>query len=783
MTKKSKKINSNNFWIKNIRSINFKRNIYFLVAVIISIFLIETSFQVKAVSVPNTLDTKGENIDNSIANSIAVTENISAAKYENYEEIAQNSKYRLFYNSKSGSIIIENKKTKYLWKSVIDYPADYNLGNLNTYWENYISSLLVINYTDITKNEGKELKAFSSVDANIVRTVEIDNGVSIDYDFFRIGISITVEISLWEDGITIRIPADKIKENKEFGIMNIEIAPFFGAETVNPDGYMFYPDGSGAIMRYKSIEERPKFISAYKGFVFSPEKVDISEYIRMEKEQEYNAMLPIYGIKNGNNAFLAIVTKGSAETAIYVAPYGFEINLNRAYFELHYRHFYTVNLSNINLHGIDAAKRLTGKKADKEPILKDREIRYIFLDSESADYSGMANAYREYLIKNNELKKTVSDENGIPMLISLFMGTIEKRMLFDKYISMTTFQEAKSIVEKLKSRGIDDLQLNLVGWTKGGYGAFPDGWPPENRLGGIKEMNKLIEYTTANNVKLYLQTNLIDAIGSRSNYSKRKDIVMQGNGLAATDLNKERFIINPISFTKRIQEILGKIPGNSSTGINLGKIGRMLYHHYNKGSIYSRIETLETWKNVLALAERYNIPVGVDGGNLYVLSHVDHLFNIPLKSSGYHIEDETIPFFQMIVHGTIPYTSEPGNLVYDLDIQKLQWIEFGCMPFFELTYEDTIELKYTNYNKLFNSQYEKWLDTVTDIYKEFNEKLKDTWDAKMIEHKKINDDLVKVTYDNGIAVFINYGKNEVYYEGHFIKAQDYIVVHGGEVSQ
>lgn len=70
----------------------------------------------------------------------------------------------------------------------------------------------------------------------------------------------------------------------------------------------------------------------------------------------------------------------------------------------------------------------------------------------------------------------------------------------------------------------------------------------------------------------------------------------------------------------------------------------------------------------------------IEGGNIYTLKYADYLFNIPVKSSGYHIGNETIPFFQMVVHGMIPYTSEPGNLAYDLKKQKLQWIEYGCLP-------------------------------------------------------------------------------------------------------
>lgn len=96
----------------------------------------------------------------------------------------------------------------------------------------------------------------------------------------------------------------------------------------------------------------------------------------------------------------------------------------------------------------------------------------------------------------------------------------------------------------------------------------------------------------------------------------------------------------------------------------------------------------------------------------------------------------------------------------------------------ELTYEDTTKLKYTEYNKLFNSQYENWIDTAVDIYKEFNGELRQTWDATIIKHEKITSQLIKVTYSNDIVVYINYDDKEAYCDGYRIKALDYIVKNG-----
>ena len=91
-----------------------------------------------------------------------------------------------------------------------------------------------------------------------------------------------------------------------------------------------------------------------------------------------------------------------------------------------------------------------------------------------------------------------------------------------------------------------------------------------------------------------------------------------------------------------------------------------------------------------------------------------------MTSSNYFITDENVPFYQMVVHGSIPYSSDPGNLSYDLRYHVLKWVEYGCMPYFELTFQKSINLKNTEYSRLFTSYYSQWNDVIADVYNELN---------------------------------------------------------------
>ena len=55
-------------------------------------------------------------------------------------------------------------------------------------------------------------KVLSAADASIDSINNIDNGISIEYNFGRLGINITIEISLQEDGMTVLFQLVKLKK-------------------------------------------------------------------------------------------------------------------------------------------------------------------------------------------------------------------------------------------------------------------------------------------------------------------------------------------------------------------------------------------------------------------------------------------------------------------------------------------------------------------------------------------------------------------------------------------
>lgn len=95
----------------------------------------------------------------------------------------------------------------------------------------------------------------------------------------------------------------------------------------------------------------------------------------------------------------------------------------------------------------------------------------------------------------------------------------------------------------------------------------------------------------------------------------------------------------------------------------------------------------------------------------------------------------TFPFVQMVLHGSVAYTNDAGNLSSDFDRQLLRWLELGYTPHFVLTYNNAEKLKYTGYNHLFTSRYDRHADKLDKAYALYTDALSKVTGAYMVSHE------------------------------------------------
>lgn len=681
---------------------------------------------------------------------------------EGYELIGENDMLQLLFNYEDQFIAVVDKGNGNIWSSPL------TLGEIDEMaYSEWIAkemrALFNFSYSNMELNMGEIINSNNLIEEFEVALFDVENGIGLKYDFPFLEISIAVEIFLDENSLVFNVPKDQISERGTWGLVHLEPLPFLGAAQPGEEGYFFYPCGSGALFY---LNEKPKDILKHTFYIYGSNEVDFREF-----RQRSSVFLPVFGIKKNDNAFLAVIEEGKYDAAINLQPADWIVNLNRISAEFTFRRLFR-------------DPRIEDKqiyRLNTNMIKGDRSIRYFFLNGDKADYSGMANVYRDYLLRNNKISRAINPGDTRPVGVSFFMGITEDRVLFDRFVHATRTEEARQILETLTKKGVNQIDVNLIGWQRGGYGHNHLLRPGiDGRLGGQGGLNDLNQFIRDNGFNLFLQSNFVIITEETEGFTPRRDMVYQANGMAVSNERQIVFLLNAASaWDKLANNYVSSIGNKGVGGLSFEFFGINLYQDYNENNYLTRQQTAEFWGKILDETKKQIGQAAVSGGNAYVLQSATRLFDIPMNDNGYFVTTRSVPFFQMVVHGLIPYSStQPGNLFHDFSKQKLKWVEYGYMPYFALTYQKPSVLRNTRYNHLFSSYHEDWVDTIAEVYEEFNERLGHLWSQQILEHEQLMDDVYAVTYEDGTKIFINYRTTPVQIGNHSIDPVDFLVVRG-----
>ena len=105
----------------------------------------------------------------------------------------------------------------------------------------------------------------------------------------------------------------------------------------------------------------------------------------------------------------------------------------------------------------------------------------------------------------------------------------------------------------------------------------------------------------------------------------------------------------------------------------------------------------------------------------------------------------------------------------------LKMVEAGVYPSFYLTHENYSNLIYTNSSNLYSTQFDIYKDTVVEYDKELRAVASKVEGAHILKHEEVKEDVIRVTYDNGVAIYVNYSEETVTCDGVTIDAMSYKV--------
>ena len=380
----------------------------------------------------------------------------------------------------------------------------------------------------------------------------------------------------------------------------------------------------------------------------------------------------------------------------------------------------------------------------------------------TASYVGMAAAYRDYLTKTGVLKELPRREDGIPLYLEAF-GAMNINSTFltfptTKTIALTTFEDLQNIAEELKDvkdeagnsvYSITNLNFRLNGFTNGGVNpTVPYKVKFEKAVGGNDGFKDFAAYAKERNIGVYPDFDFVymhndkwfDGFTYRKHAVKTIDdryITKQTYSATYQIFTTTGFSAISSSVFEYFYDTFNK---NYSTfgnaGVSVASLGTDLNSDFDKDEPYNREDSRAFTERILSKMKNDYGSIMIDGGNAYALPYADHILNMSLSGSRYAKTSNSIPFYSMVIHGSVNYAGSVTNMASSLDQEILHIIENGASPYFLIACENTNHLKENNrLSKYYSLDYTTWKEDMIDTYITINEALKDVQYAKFVDHE------------------------------------------------
>lgn len=695
-----------------------------------------------------------------------------------YEVVTQSGDLTMYVNKETAHFYLENAATGKLWHSV---PADIEYDEISkgATVRGTVRSELLISYINREEMATVEYaqEANSNADAEItVKTIK--NGMRVNYYFYAVGVTIPVEYVLKDGHFYATVMVDEIVEEEEAGFVLIDVTllPAFGAGNWIDEGYLFVPDGCGALVKFNNGIQ---LASQYKSMVYGADMSVVAEEKITYKE---NVRLPVFGTMIGEqDTLMGIITTGDAAASLTVLNGHDRCGYNAVSSVFHYR----VMQAQRNLFN----KRDINLVAEPEYGLGVYEVRYDVLDADKADYIGMAEEYRNYLVEEKGLTK----KGTKPTFHLNAIGSFEQEATFlgiipyTDRVALTTYEECETIMEDLKAAGITDITLRYTGFSNNGIDnvKLPKAAAPLKVLGGASKMDALQSYTASNGIEFYPEADLIVFEKNGNGIKARKHAIRNVFGKImyqpkymlstyVTVLNSSNdAILSPEMFGMVNDRYLTSLQKEKFSAVALSTLGEYCYSNFYENNEQYRSTFPQKVEAVLKKYKEAGVKLSFKGGNAYVLPYADLITDVPMNSSNYDIFEKDVPFYQAVLHGYVPYTTKSLPQTADSAVAYLSAVETGSELNYIGIHEDASELFDTEYNHLYGTTWTLWKDVAAEQYAEYMPILKEIYDQPIVQHEEIADDVFLTGYANGVQVAVNYTEKDVTVQDQVIPARGF----------
>ena len=690
-----------------------------------------------------------------------------------YEEQLSSELITFYCNSSTGEILVSDKKTGLEYTSnPIDAEDNENLkGSARS----AAQSQLILTLCDKQGNQTIINSLVESVNKGGLSVYKSDNAVKCIYKFPNYGIEIPLIYNINKEQLISEIPVNEIKtEDKELYLSKIAVLPYFGAGSKEEDGWILVPDGCGCIIPFHSAKS-----PYYEQQLFGEDR---GKQIKTLKPTEQSALLPMtamfYANRGTNGAgLIKYANDGAALASICASAETTDNSYNISYFTFTYRTSDNVTLMDQTSKAEDVVI-FEKQSAD----CKKFSTSYVFADSENANLIGFAQNVRDHIYEGFDIP-TAHDE--LPVYIDAYMGVRKTKYFigipYNGLQKLTDINDCKNI---LKDFGSIPVVMSLVGIDSDGAigGKIDSKLKIAKSLGTVGELKNLINYAKENGSSVYPSAEFTEYTkGNKNNRVlsvSNQVITLPFFDYGSKEIKSEFDALYVLKSGSILKNVSSWVTSAKNKGILFCSPRTISSNPYRSGANESRNSSVEEFSKAFELFKENDISLLLTYASSYAIPYAEHIKAIPISSSGFSACGTEVPFIQLVLHGTVSYSTPALNLSGNKDYLFLKAIETGSSLSFDFITEDYTALKETALDSLNGSEYSRWRDTAVALSKKLSKIMEGTAAVRITDYRVISEKVRYVEYGKDSAFLLNYGNTEYRYNDITVEPMSYCKVKG-----
>ena len=676
-----------------------------------------------------------------------------------------NDQVTVHINSQNLAMTITNNTTGFVWSHEV-YDED-----MNPMWQSFAAAGITIEahfnsqFNRQYSFEGRGILSYSGSDT-----------VLADVFFEEAGIAFQVEYRLIGDTVSVTVLWDSIIEaDRRYELQTITLYPFLGASRGLHDGFIFVPDGVGALI---DLSYQTRARSPFSAVVFGEDLGFYGNSVnvrRADLHPPHTVRVPVFGIgydDMGGNALMSFISQGAEHVEINAYASGVVTPYNWAAATFRYR----------DLHMM--ALLATGSQMNQEiPNEIDIQINFTVLNGQDAGFDGMARRLQQKLVADGiltPLQNPVGD-----MFATVLVADNENALIGRRELVMSTPEQVGEMAETLSNLSPNGLRMEVFGFQNGGL----TGQSPRltGMVGSDAAWRNLINnfdgylffrrdykrvYNGASGVRSWnLAQNISEeVIGMHNDQIRSMSLI----GLDAPNYQYFRFL-NPATSMRMFERDLSRFNNLGITNISFDTMAQMLTSIHGRHR-HTRTEMIEFYRNLLSQGVNEGLTYAFHNPNMYLWDKSDIMLDLPITSSGFTVLSRSVPFMPILLSGHQELFATYANFEVSSVNYLLRLVEFGMRPSYLLTWECPTVLFDADTNWISSSQFSVWQAQIEENAAFLANAIAATNDAAFVSHHRLVYGVYESVYSNGASIIVNHTSEDFTIpDGVVVPSRNYIV--------